>query len=390
MKKLLAFVFLLLGGLQVAGKSYLIHNQQEYLALSEQIKAGDRIIIANGIYKPWSLTVSTNGTPDHPVIIEAETVGKVIFTGEAEQAIFKLTGSYTILRGITFTACNLLKIDKHAGVLVELSSTKYCRLTECNFSQNVAKAQFMPIVIVSGRGLNNQVDHCTFTGNIDNQELQVKITKETCPQHTLIANNLFKDKNKVSWKIFNGGECVQVGQDPVLLGTVIANTIVRQNRFIRCSGEAEVISNKSSGNMYSNNYFEDCNGELVMRGGHDCLVDSNTIKGGNSGIRVNGTGHRITYNMISNVKTAIRLMYGMAKSKTEIGFYIAASNCTIANNHIENASTGILVGDSKGADWTGKFDTTRYPSPVMQNVAPFNNTLVDNVFTGVKQSVIEQ
>jgi len=120
------------------------------------------------------------------------------------------------------------------------------------------------------------------------------------------------------------------------------------------------------------------------------LIDSNTIKGGNSGIRVNGTGHTITHNTISNVKTAIRLMYGMAKSKTEIGFYIAASNCIVKDNHIENVTTGILIGDSKGVDWTGKFDTTRYPSPTVQDIAPFNNTLGNNVFVGVVKNIVEQ
>jgi hypothetical protein len=369
---------------------YNIHNEQEFNSISQQIKPGDDILIANGTYKPWALIINTNGTAIKPITIQAETTGKVIFTGDAEQAIFKLTGSYTILRGINFTACNILKVDNHSGVLAELNNTKHCRLTECIFSQNVAKVQFMPIVVVSGQGEYNQVDHCTFTGNIDNQELQVRITKEACPLYTVIENNLFQDKNKVSWKVFNGGECVQIGQDPILLGTIQAKTMVRENRFIRCNGEPEVISNKSSNNTYLKNYFEDCDGELVMRGGHDCIIDSNTIKGGNSGIRVNGTGHQITHNDIINVKTAIRLMYGMARGKTEIGFYIAASDCLIKYNRIENAGIGILIGDSKNADWTGKFDTTRYPSRVMQDVAPFNNILADNTFINTQTNMVNQ
>ena len=242
----------------------------------------------------------------------------------------------------------------------------------------------------SGTVSNIWVDHCTFTGNIDNQELQVKITKEAYPVYTLIANNIFKDKNKVSWKVFNGGECVQIGQDPVLLGTIQSRTMVRENSFIRCSGEPEVISNKSSNNTYLKNYFEDCDGELVMRGGHDCIIDSNTIKGGNSGIRVNGSGHQITHNNISNVKTGIRLMYGMARGKTEIGFYIAADDCVIKYNRIENASTGIFIGDSKNADWSGKFDTIRYPSRVMQDMAPLNNILADNIFINTKINVANE
>lgn len=384
MRKLILAVLLLLGTDAAFCKSYLVHAEKEFNDIAPQVKPGDIITIANGTYTPWVLTISTSGTAAQPVTIQAETTGKVVFTGDVEQAIFKLTGSYTILRGITFTACNLIKADKHVGVLAQLNDAQHCRITECSFTANVAKAQFTPVVVVSGNGQYNQVDHCTFAGNIDNQELQVKITKESHPEYTLINNNVFKDKNKVAWKVFNGGECVQVGQDPVLLGTQQAKTTVRDNQFIRCKGEAEVISNKSSNNSYIKNYFEDCDGELVMRGGHDCVIDSNTIKGGNSGIRVNGTGHQITHNNISNVKTAIRLMYGMAKSKTEIGFYIAASDCLIKYNRIENVITGILIGDSKGADWTGKFDTTRYPSRVMQDVAPFNNTVSDNTFVNTE------
>lgn len=390
MKKLFIAAFLLLGAKMAVCKTYLIHNEQEFNSISSQIKPGDNVTIANGTYTPWSLIINTNGTAAKPVTIQAETTGKVIFTGDTDHPILQLTGTYTTLRGLTFTGCNILKAGKRMGVLVELSNTKHCRLTECTFTKNAAKAQFMPIVMVSGLGEYNQVDHCTFAGNIDNQELQVKITKDACPQYTLINNNVFQDKNKVAWKIFNGGECVQIGQDPILLGLSIAKTTVRENRFIRCNGEPEVISNKSSGNTISKNYFEDCDGELVMRGGHDCLIDSNIIKGGNCGIRVNGTGHTITNNNISNVKTAIRLMYGMAKSKAEIGFYIAASDCIIKNNHIENATTGILIGDSKNANWTGKFDTKRYPSRVMQDVAPFNNTLADNTFVNVGTNVVNQ
>ena len=366
---------------------YLIHSEQEFNSISQKIKPGDQVMIANGTYVPWSLIINTNGTADRPITILAETTGKCVFTGDVGQAVFKLTGSYTILKGISFTGCNVIKADTRAGVLVELNNTIHCRLTECSFSQNVVRAQFMPIVIVSGHGEYNQVDHCTFTGNIDNQELQVKITKEACPVYTLIANNIFKDKNKVSWKVFNGGECVQIGQDPVLLGTIQSGTMVRENSFIRCSGEPEVISNKSSNNTYLKNYFEDCDGELVMRGGHDCIIDSNTIKGDNSGIRVNGSGHQIMHNNVSNVKTGIRLMYGMARGKNEIGFYIAAGDCVIKYNRIENANTGIFIGDSKNADWSGKFDTIRYPSRVFQDVAPLNNILADNTFINTKINV---
>lgn len=150
-----------------------------------------------------------------------------------------------------------------------------------------------------------------------------------------------------------------------------------------------MISNKSSANKYLHNYFEDCRGELVMRGGHDCLIDSNTVKGGSGGIRINGSGHSVTNNTLIGLPTAIRLMYGMAKGKSEIGFYVAGGDCVIKNILIDKCTTGILIGDSKNADWTGKFDTNRYPSRTMQDVAPYNITLNDNTITNTEKPVVQ-
>jgi poly(beta-D-mannuronate) lyase len=371
-----------------AAKEFLVSSQGEFQKAAELVQAGDEIIIANGSYSGWELSINCHGIADKPVIIRAETSGKVIFTGDVNSPVFIATGNYTEISGLLFTGCKVYKGSGKNGVLVELKSSLHCRITDCIFRDNSAMAQFMPLVVISGKGEYNRVDHCTFTGNRDNQEAQVKITKEEVPVYTSIDNNLFKDKQKVTWKVVNGGECIQVGQDPILLGTQVSHTTVRDNQFIRCNGEAEVISNKSSANKYLHNNFEECKGELVLRGGHDCLVDSNSFKGGAGGIRVSGTHHIITNNTLTGLPVAIRLMYGMAKGKEEIGFYVAASDCLIKNNHISRATKGILIGDSKNADWTGKFDTTRYPSRTQQDIAPFNISLEGNTFTETETPVV--
>ncbi|WP_448702641.1 chondroitinase-B domain-containing protein [Mucilaginibacter sp. AW1-3] len=369
-------------------KDYVVHNQQQFDAATAQVKPGDAIVIAEGTYSNLSLNVAVSGTEKQPITIKAEAKDKVTFTQDVYTHIFNITGNNIVLDGFTFKGCNLFKKDGTNAVLIEFFNTKNCRLTNCFFTQNTAKTQFMPIVVISGYGEHNQVDHCSFISDVDNMEVQVKVTKQDCPKYTLIEKNTFKDKPKVTWPIYNGGECVQIGQDPILLGNMIPNATVQNNTFIHCDGEPEVISNKSTGNKYLNNYFEDCQGELVMRGGHDCLVDGNTFKGGIGGIRVNGTGHTITNNSISGIQTAIRLMYGMAKGKDVTGFYIAASGCTVKNNKITNAEVGILVGDSKNKDWAGKFDVNRYPSRTMQDVAPFDNQFSGNTFTNTAKTIV--
>lgn len=389
MKHILIYLLLLLNAQWSFANTYKVTNETEFKNVLSKLIAGDEIIIANGTYNNWSVTIPNHGTAKKPIRISAATEGKVIFTGTTEQTIFKITGAFVILKGISFNNCTLIKSEGKTGVLVDLKDSQSCVLRKCTFTNNRAKSQFMPLVIVSGNGKHNLIDSCFFTANIDNQDIQVKITKESYPKFTTIAYNIFTNKQKVSWPNNNGGECIQVGQDPVLLGTREAESIVKFNKFINCNAEGEVISNKSSNNSYLNNYFKANDGELVMRGGHNCKIDGNTFEGGTGGIRINGTAHTITNNKISDVKTAIRLMYGMAKGKEEVGFYIAAGNCVIKNNIINNAFIGILIGDSKNVDWTGKFDTVKYPSRVMQDIAPENNTISGNTITATKSPITD-
>jgi poly(beta-D-mannuronate) lyase len=371
------------------GKIYKVRSADEFTKAASTILPGDEIVIANGNYTNWSTALNSNGTVDKPIIIRAESLGKAVFSGEVHQSVFQISGAYIQVEGLKFEGCQLFKSKGADVVLIQMNAAKYCRLTDCTFTKNSVNAQFMPIVVVSGQGQHNRVDHCRFTGNINNQEVQVRVAANDVSLYTLVDHNIFMDKDSVTWKGNNGGECVQIGQDPILLGNSYSYATVRDNRFIHCNGEPEVISNKSSGNRYINNYFENCHGELVMRGGHECLIDSNTFAGGIGGVRVNGTGHTITHNTLKDLPIAIRLMYGMAKGKIDTGFYIAASDCIIRNNHIAHCDTGILVGGSKNADWTGKFDTKRYPSRTMQDVAPFNNQLDNNNITDTKTPVLQ-
>ncbi|RZK38943.1 MAG: hypothetical protein EOO90_20440 [Pedobacter sp.] len=385
MKFIVLLVFILLTTLiHASASSYLVKSLTEAEAALKKVKAGDELIIANGSYQNWSLNIPNQGNAKALITIKAEREGEVIFSGEVTQSIFKITGDYVTLKGIRFENCIILK----STPLISLNNTNTSKITDCIFIANTTKTQFTPLVVFSGNGESNEITNCRFSSNVDNQDVQVKITKDYSPLHTLIADNVFELKRKVSWKNNNGGECIQIGQDPVLLGTRISKSTIKSNRFIECNAEGEIISNKSSENTYINNYFENNQGELVLRGGHDCIIVSNIFEGGSGGIRVNGTGHKIENNQINKVNTGIRLMYGMVKGKAEIGFYVAASNNKIYNNTINSCNIGILIGDSKNVDWTGKFDTVRYPSPVMQNVAPFDNIIKENKITNTKKSEV--
>jgi poly(beta-D-mannuronate) lyase len=79
---------------------------------------------------------------------------------------------------------------------------------------------------------------------------------------------------------------------------------------------------------------------------------------------------------------------GWQKVKQKLVFYSAAGDCLIENNRITNTNTGVLIGDNKNIDRTGKFDVKKYPSRTLQDVALFNNTLLNNTIVGTKNLVI--
>ncbi|OOQ56524.1 polysaccharide lyase 6 family protein [Mucilaginibacter pedocola] len=381
MKRFTATMLCLCALLSGFAKTYRVKTAGEFKQAAAAVSPGDEIVIAKGTYTGWSVELKTSGTAEKPIIIRAEKDGKTIFTGGVSQTVFHISGSYIQLRGLKFDGCMLHKGKGPEVALIKLDGGSDCRITRCVFTKDTVDSQFMPIVVLAGNGQHNRVDNCRFTHNVDNMDVQVRVTANSVPLYTLVDHNTFMDKDSVSWKNYNGGECVQIGQDPILQGNRYAYATVRDNRFIRCNGEPEVVSNKASGNKYINNYFGNCHGELVMRGGHECLVDSNTFKGGTGGVRVNGTGHTISNNSFKGLPAAIRLMYGMAKGKIDTGFYIAASDCTVKNNRISHCTTGIIIGGGKNADWTGKFDTKRYPSRTVQDIAPFDNELIKNKIT---------
>lgn len=384
---LLVLLFIAVPIHAVSGKEHFVRTAKAFAEAAGGLAAGDTVTIANGSYSGWSVVVTAHGTAENPVIVRAETVGGVLFNGPVTSPVFLVTGSHVQVQGFVFKDCVVGRGANQMGVLIDLSGSASCRITECNFIGNRAASQSTPLVVISGKALRNRVDRCLFSANIDSQDLQVRITQGAVPEESLIEDNVFQDKPPVSWANGNGGECVQIGQDPVHFGNEVSKTVVRHNRFIRCKGEPEIISNKSSRNTYDDNYIEGCMGELVMRGGHDCIITGNKFINGGS-IRINGTGHTIRGNTIVGAETGIRLMYGMARGKAEMGFYIAASDCVVKDNQLENCGVGILVGGDKGRDWTGKFNVKRYPSGTLQNVAPFNNSISDNRFISTKTEMV--
>ena len=220
------------------GKTYKVKTAEEFNKAAASVAPGDEIVITNGSYTGWSVAINANGTADNPIIIKAENSGKAMFTGDVHQTVLRVSGSYINIKGLKFEGCQLFK-EKGGVVLVELTASKYCRMTDCTFNKNSVNAQFMPIIVVAGKSEHTRVDNCSFTNNVNNQDVQVRVGADDVSVYTLIDHNTFMNKDSVTWKGNNGGECVQIGQDPILLGNKYSYTTVRDNKFVNCNGEPE-------------------------------------------------------------------------------------------------------------------------------------------------------
>ena len=66
---------------------------------SRRAKPGDSIILANGNWKNQQLVFSARGAPGKPILLIAETKGKVILTGQSN---LRISGEHLIVSGLVF------------------------------------------------------------------------------------------------------------------------------------------------------------------------------------------------------------------------------------------------------------------------------------------------
>lgn len=318
-----------------------ISDIEAFNAAMEKVHPGDTVYLSAGTFKNWEATINVSGAENNPIVISGSKNAPTVFSDSVMgDPFFRIKGQYIELANIEFSNTSF------RYPIVVLDSCSHSGINNCIFKNNTAMKQYNHLVSIGGNGRSNHIVHCNFDNIADGQLVSVRI-REVYPTSTLIANNIFK--NIPPNKYGNGAESIQVGQDQINFGTAKPEVIVENNKFFRCNGEAEIISNKCSGNIYRNNQFENCKGAIVLRGGHECEISGNTFQGGIMGVRLSGTRHHVHNNEINNTEVGILLLYGTG-IEYEPAFYTAVSNCVIENNIIfEPKKCGILIGDKKGA-----------------------------------------
>ncbi|PRP66192.1 polysaccharide lyase 6 family protein [Nonlabens agnitus] len=372
---LILFLILCFPSCESVTDSPVVYTMEEFEKRLSIVKPGDSIILANGEWNNTELLFKAYGTADKPIKLVAETMGKVIFTGSSN---LRIAGEFLEVRGLVFkngfTETGEVISFRENGENLAYNS----RVTQCvidNFS-NPERQEPDNWVVLYGK--NNRVDHSHFANKKNKGvTLVVRLNSEESQENNhQIDHNYFGKRQTLG---SNGGESMRIGTSHYSLTS--SNSVVSHNYFDHCSGELEIVSNKSGSNTYKNNVFDECQGTLTMRHGNGTLVENNVFLGNNKpstgGIRVINGDQTVRHNYMSGLKGyrfrgALVVMNGIYNAP--INRYGQVVNANITKN---------LLIDSDHVQLGAGSDEERTAPPVDSKMTHniFYNTKVDSLFT---------
>lgn len=340
--------------------------------LNEKIKsaiAGDTIILKNNTYTDAKIVLHAEGESKKPIVVKAETPGKVFIEGNSN---LRISGHFVEVHGLVFRNGYGKNVWEFRSESNKLANS--CRITNSVIDgyNDADDKEVERWVLLYGK--NNKIDHCTFKGKENEGVLMAVILEEgSNNNHHIIENNYFGDR-PVLKHVNNGGEIIRIGDSST--SHLSSGTIVRNNVFENCDGETEIISVKSCDNTLFNNFFIESAGALVLRHGNRNLVEKNVFIGNNksgcSGIRVINSGHTIKSNFFSGLvgsglRSAFSIMNGLENPKP-YEYHIVKDVVIVNNTFVECANISFNLRHS---------DPERYSA---QTVIPENVDFQFNIF----------
>ena len=353
--------------LPIKATNYNVSSAADITNTMKIAQPGDTLIMSNGIWTNQQIRFEGEANELNPIVLKAETPGYVILNGSS---YLRIKGKYLVVDGLRFIGG-----IPSSGAVIEFrnggSNAYHCRLTNTsivNYNPSNINTDYKWVSIY---GTDNRVDHCYFEDkNHSGATFVVWVTQATSPNHHLIDHNYFGYRPELG---FNGGETIRIGDS----GNSIYNSasVVEYNYFEHCSGEIEIISNKSDGNTYRYNTFYECEGVITMRHGDNCSVYGNFFFGNNKpltgGVRLIASGHKVYNNYFENLagaaadwRAAIVMMNGIENSP--LNGYFQVDSATVVNNTIVNCLNSFLIGVKKEDDNT-------------QILPPKNSTIANNL-----------
>jgi len=362
-------------------ETYIINSASDFTKLDE-LTSGSRVIIEDGTYQNVDVTFECEGSSQRPVEIYARNAGHEKFTG-ATRLVIK--GENAILSGLRF--------DKDGGPIekngvVQMAKNSRNITFENSFFNGFDDNGLDDAYWVLMQGYGNTVKYCSFQyKKSKNVAICVKPgegeSTMSIPREHILTHNYFGTRDSIDQYNY---ETIRIG-DSGKQG-FRTECLVQYNYFYQAIKtdnwlyEAEVISDKSTGNVYRGNVFDDCDGGLVLRHGQDCIVEENYFIGTGAeteaGIRVIGSGNVVKNNYLENIgghgwRGALVLMDGRygVYDKT----YEGIEEATVSGNVVKNCRESLNFGNNEE-----EFNVDYHNPSYRYDYAPVGITLRDNCF----------
>jgi poly(beta-D-mannuronate) lyase len=365
------------------GKVHTVMRPAEIQALSGRLLPGDQLVLAGEDWRDAKFVFEGRGTADAPILIRSEKPGGVVFSGESA---VRFHGAHLVVHDLTFRGVTVTR--DHAVIFAvgngEPKPADACLFHRLRFEDcGSPRAEDWPklhLWLMSMRGSDNTVAHCTFSGMrhigqmIGAAELPIDGLQRLHILHNRFANRPHLDEQ-------NGYEIIQIGWSGVRAAP--SGSLIQGNTFENCDGENEIITLKASDVVVRDNRFLGCQGMLCLRSASRVLVQGNIFDGqgrpDTGGVRLQGADHVIVSNVFRDLKQPrnyyswpISLMAADLEIYGENGKvegYGRARDILIVRNRFENCDHRIAAGI---------YPRKEYP------LLPRHIHAVENVFTGMK------
>ena len=329
-------------------RDLLVADQAQYKAAVKKAQPGDTIILANGEWRDFQIVFTGTGTAAKPIALTAQTKGKVLITGQSN---LRIGGRHLLVSGLIFKngaspTNQVISFRRDSKTLASDS-----RVTETvidGFSKADRRAEDIWVALY---GTANRVDHSHFEGKTNAGVTLAVIRRDGDPLDNghRIDHNYFGPRPPLG---SNGGETIRIGTSEESLSD--SHTIVERNIFDRTSGEVEIVSVKSGGNIVRENLVLASQGAFVLRHGNGNLVERNIFFGkgvpDTGGVRIINRDQTVRDNYFeglagSSFKSAITVMNGVPNSV--INRYHQVANARIEGNSLIDVARITLAA---GAD----------------------------------------
>jgi len=371
----------------------LVNTIDELNTAIKDCKAGDQIVLANGVWKNAEIEFKGKGTKDNPITLRAETAGKVSIEG---QSYLKFGGEYLVVEGLHFkngfSPSNAVIDFKISNKDKPDEISNNCKVTNCVIEDFNKPKRDDSDLWVQFWGRHNQLSNCYIAGKTNRgPTVRVSIAGiESINNYHQIVNNHFGPRPV---KGGPSGETIQLGDSYTSMSP--SHTMVANNLFEECNGEVEVISSKTNFNVFKNNIFYKSEGSLVTRHGNYATVDGNYFIGDGvnenyGGIRIINTGHWVVNNYFYNLKgksfrSPLAVMNGIPKSP--LNRYNQVTDVVVAYNTYVNCSSPWQFGVG-----TNIAQSDVLPASEIRSARAIRTTVANNIIyneKGLESIVVE-